>query len=313
MKTLKSRALKCDLFKNHLLPVGRLALFFWLSGTGKTTLSADPRRKLIWDDEHVRDKEGIGNIEGGCYAKCINLDPEKEPQIWSAMYGSAILENTLKKKGKTDFTNTSLTQNTRVSYPLTNVANRVESARGGHPKHIFFLTYDAFGVLPPLSRLTKEQAMYYFKSGYTAKVAGTEDGVKEPKATFSACFGAPFLPLHRDVYTHMLGERLEKGNDISIWLVSTWYTGGAYGTGKGKRIDLQHTRNMVGAALDGKLGEESIEYEDVEHFGLRVPKKCPGVPSRILNPKKTWDNKGAYDKKAQYLESLFQKNDEETS
>jgi len=284
---------------------GDTALFFGLSGTGKTTLSADPLRKLIGDDEHGWHDEGIFNFEGGCYAKCIDLTEEKEPEIFNAIRQGALVENTCFFPGTNtiDFSDASITENTRVSYPIHHISNAIEPSVGGHPKNIFFLTCDAYGVLPPISKLSPEQAMYQFISGYTAKVAGTETGVTEPKATFSACFGAPFLPLHPGRYAHMLGEKMEK-SAASVWLVNTGWTGGAYG--KGTRMKLSHTRAMITAALEGKL--DGIEYEHMPIFNLSIPVSCPGVPSELLNPRNTWENKDAYDQHALHLATLFVKN-----
>jgi phosphoenolpyruvate carboxykinase (ATP) len=281
------------------------ALFFGLSGTGKTTLSADPERNLIGDDEHGWHEDGVFNFEGGCYAKCIDLSPENEPDIYRAIRDGALVENTRFFEGtnQIDFGDGSITENTRVSYPLSFIPNAVEPSVGGHPRHIFFLTCDAYGVLPPIARLTREQAMYQFISGYTAKVAGTETGVTEPKATFSACFGAPFLPLHPARYADMLGSRLDK-HEATVWLINTGWTGGPYGIGN--RMKLAHTRAMIAAALEGKL--EHVTYQTLPVFGLSVPEHCPGVPSTILNPRNTWDNALAYDEQVNILAKLFQKN-----
>ncbi|AEW01706.1 phosphoenolpyruvate carboxykinase (ATP) [Niastella koreensis] len=281
---------------------GDTALFFGLSGTGKTTLSADPNRKLIGDDEHGWTDNGVFNFEGGCYAKCIDLSQEKEPAIYAAIRGGALVENTnfYPATNEIDFANKTITENTRVSYPLHYICNAIEPAQGGIPENIFFLTCDAYGVLPPVSRLTPAQAMYQFISGYTAKVAGTEAGVTEPKSTFSACFGAPFLPLHPGQYAAMLGEKLRKHN-VKVWLINTGWTGGAYGTGS--RMKLSYTRAMISAALDGKL--DSVEYEMNPVFGMAVPTSCPGVPEAILNPRNTWADKTAYDKAAESLAKQF--------
>jgi phosphoenolpyruvate carboxykinase (ATP) len=284
---------------------GDTAIFFGLSGTGKTTLSADPDRMLIGDDEHAWTEDNIFNFEGGCYAKCINLTEEKEPEIFRAIRHGALVENTKFYPGsnKINFEDFSSTENTRVSYPLHYISNALEPSLGGIPKNIFFLTCDAFGVLPPISQLTPGQAMYQFISGYTAKVAGTETGVTEPKPTFSACFGAPFLPLHPGKYAHMLGERLKK-HQVKVWLINTGWTGGPYGTGQ--RMKLSFTRAMITAALEGKLN--NAIYENHTVFGVAMPQSCPGVPSEILNPRNTWTDKKAYDEKATYLAGLFNKN-----
>jgi phosphoenolpyruvate carboxykinase (ATP) len=281
---------------------GSTALFFGLSGTGKTTLSADPGRVLIGDDEHGWTNDGIFNFEGGCYAKCIQLTEEKEPEIFRAIRPGALVENTVFFEGSNqiDFNNASITENTRVSYPLHFISNAADPAIGQHPEHIFFLTCDAYGVLPPIAKLTNAQAMYQFISGYTAKVAGTETGVTEPKATFSACFGAPFLPLHPGRYAEMLGKKLASSGS-RVWLVNTGWTGGPYGIGQ--RMKLAHTRALITAALEGKLDE--AEFEDFPVFNLQIPRNCPGVPSEILHPGNTWDDPSAYQKKAMELARLF--------
>jgi phosphoenolpyruvate carboxykinase (ATP) len=287
-------------------PDGDVALFFGLSGTGKTTLSADASRGLIGDDEHGWGDEGVFNFEGGCYAKTIKLSREGEPEIYQAtqMFGT-ILENVVleERTREIDFDNASITENTRASYPIHYISNAVMSGRGGHPKNVVFLTADAFGVLPPISRLTPEQAMYHFLSGYTAKVAGTERGVTEPAATFSACFGAPFLPRHPGVYAEMLGERL-RAHRAAVWLVNTGWSGGAYGTGS--RMKLAHTRAMVHAALDGKLAGTTFGADPV--FGLEVPVAVPGVPSEVLRPRDTWADGAAYDAAAAKLAKMFEDN-----
>jgi phosphoenolpyruvate carboxykinase (ATP) len=274
-------------------PEGDTALFFGLSGTGKTTLSADPERGLIGDDEHGWSREGTFNFEGGCYAKVINLSAEGEPDIYQTtqMFGT-ILENVvLNQPSRTvDFANQSITENTRASYPLPYIKNHVPSGRGGHPKNVVFLTADAFGVLPPIAKLTPEQAMYYFLSGYTAKVAGTERGVTEPQATFSACFGAVFLVWHPTKYAEMLGELL-RTHKAQVWLVNTGWSGGAYGTGK--RMKLGYTRAMVRAALDGSLA--TAQYATDPIFGLSIPQAVEGVPSDVLDPRATWSDGAAYD------------------
>jgi phosphoenolpyruvate carboxykinase (ATP) len=281
---------------------GDTAIFFGLSGTGKTTLSADPERSLIGDDEHGWSENGIFNFEGGCYAKVIHLSEEKEPQIWNAIKPGALVENTRFFMGTSeiDFENTSVTQNTRVSYPIDHIEGAREPSTGGIPENIFFLTCDAFGVLPPISRLNAGQAMFHFIAGYTAKVAGTEEGVNEPLATFSACFGAPFLPLHPTKYAQMLGEKIEK-HKTKVWLINTGWTGGAYG--EGHRMELRYTRAMVKAALGGRL--DNITYMPDEVFGLRMPTCVPGVPCHLLNSRNTWADKEAYDAKANQLAERF--------
>jgi phosphoenolpyruvate carboxykinase (ATP) len=284
---------------------GDTAIFFGLSGTGKTTLSADPNRKLIGDDEHGWTADNIFNFEGGCYAKTIGLTEEKEPEIFNAIRPGALVENITFYPGsnKIDFDDSSITENTRVSYPLHFISNAIEPSIGGLPKNIFFLTCDAFGVLPPISRLTPGQAMYQFISGYTAKVAGTEAGVTEPKPTFSACFGAPFLPLHPGKYAQMLGKKMQE-NNVNVWMINTGWTGGPYGIGN--RMKLKYTRAMITAALEGDLNNTIAEKHPV--FGMAIPVACPGVPSDILNPRNTWSDKAAYDEKAKYLAGLFIKN-----
>lgn len=281
---------------------GDTAVFFGLSGTGKTTLSADPQRHLIGDDEHGWTENGVFNFEGGCYAKCIDLSPEKEPQIWHAIRQSAILENTRFFPGtrQVNFADTSVTENTRVSYPIHHIDGIAEPSMGGIPKNIFFLTCDAFGVLPPISRLTPGQAMYQFISGYTAKVAGTEEGITEPVTAFSACYGAPFLPLHPTRYAEMLGEKI-KSYGTNVWLVNTGWSGGPYGVGK--RMKLDYTRAMISAALEGQL--DAVEYQKDPIFGLSFPLSVPGVPSAVLDPKSTWEDHAAYDEKAMKLAAAF--------
>ena len=281
---------------------GDTALFFGLSGTGKTTLSADPARRLIGDDEHGWSDTTIFNFEGGCYAKCINLSEEKEPQIFSAIRPGALVENARFYPGTRtiNFDDGSITENTRVSYPLDYISNALEPSVGPAPKNIFFLTCDAYGVLPPISRLSPEQAMYQFISGYTAKVAGTEAGVTEPKATFSACFGAPFIPLHPALYAEMLGEKLRSG-EVNVWMVNTGWTGGPYGIGN--RIKLGYTRAMISAALDGSL--DAVETVVHPVFGMKMPVRCAGVPSELLDPRKTWADPAAYDEKAEELAKRF--------
>ncbi|MGQ0738194.1 MAG: phosphoenolpyruvate carboxykinase (ATP) [Bacteroidota bacterium] len=289
---------------------GDTAIFFGLSGTGKTTLSADPNRKLIGDDEHAWTSDNIFNFEGGCYAKTINLTEEKEPEIYNAIRPGALLENVTFFPGtnRINFDDSSITENTRVSYPLNFISNALEPSIGGLPKNIFFLTCDAFGVLPPISKLTPGQAMYQFISGYTAKVAGTEAGVTEPKPTFSACFGAPFLPLHPGRYAHMLGDKMQE-HKVNVWMINTGWTGGPYGVGS--RMKLKFTRAMITAALEGKLDNAdpvAIGFETHPVFGVAMPKTCPDVPAEVLNPRNTWADKNAYDEKAKYLAGLFVKN-----
>jgi phosphoenolpyruvate carboxykinase (ATP) len=286
---------------------GDSAIFFGLSGTGKTTLSSDPARKLIGDDEHGWSESGIFNFEGGCYAKTIGLSREKEPQIYDAIRFGALLENVkLNEDASVDYSDSGITENTRVSYPISHIENAASPSQGPKPTHVFFLTADAFGVLPPISRLTKEQAMYHFMSGYTAKVAGTEMGVDEPQAAFSACFGKAFLPLHPAKYAEMLGEKLESGN-ISTWLVNTGWTGGPYGVGT--RMKLEYTRAMISAAMTGKL--ENVEYSIMEPFGIEFPTSCDGVPAESLNPRSTWEDKQLYDETALQLARRFSKNFEQ--
>ena len=284
---------------------GVTALFFGLSGTGKTTLSADPTRRLIGDDEHGWSATGVFNFEGGCYAKCIRLSPETEPQIYSALGFGSVLENVVLDPVTRipDYDDDSKTENTRAAYPVEHIDNAVIPGFGGHPKNVVFLTADAFGVLPPVSRLTPEQAMYHFMSGYTAKVAGTEAGVTEPQATFSTCFGAPFMPLPSKVYAEMLGRRLREHN-AQCWLVNTGWQGGAYGVGK--RMSLPYTRAMVDALVEGNLA--TVEFEIEPAFGLSIPKSCPGVPAELLNPRNSWKDKAAYDKAAADLSERFAKN-----
>lgn len=279
-----------------------VAVFFGLSGTGKTTLSADPQRKLIGDDEHGWTDNSVFNFEGGCYAKCIDLSEDKEPEIFHAIRPGALVENIVFKEGTNtiDFSNDSITENTRVSYPLNFISNAAEPSIGGLPKNIFFLTCDAYGVLPPISRLSPEQAMYQFISGYTAKVAGTEAGVTEPKATFSACFGAPFLPLHPGFYAELLGKKIREHN-VNVWMVNTGWSGGAYGVGK--RMKLSYTRAMISAVLNGSL--DNLEYQAHPIFGMLVPTTCPNVPSEILDARNTWAFKDAYDAVAKDLASQF--------
>jgi len=284
---------------------GDTAIFFGLSGTGKTTLSADPERKLIGDDEHGWSATNVFNFEGGCYAKCINLTEEHEPQIYHAIRPGALLENIkfFPDTVEVNYADKSITENTRVSYPLHYIDNALEPSIGGIPKNIFFLTCDAYGVLPPISRLTPEQAMYQFISGYTARVAGTETGITEPKSTFSACFGAPFLPLHPAKYAQMLGEKMQR-HQVNVWLVNTGWTGGPYLVGE--RIKLRYTRAMITAALKGEL--DKLAYKEHSIFGFAVPEMCPGVPADMLDPRTTWSDLAAYDKQANNLANQFVQN-----
>ncbi|TDL98679.1 phosphoenolpyruvate carboxykinase (ATP) [Macrococcus brunensis] len=281
-----------------------VALFFGLSGTGKTTLSADPQRKLIGDDEHGWNDEGVFNIEGGCYAKTIDLTREKEPQIYDAIRYGAILENVkVEEDGTPDYSDKSLTENTRAAYPIDNIDNIVLPSYAGHAKTIIFLTADAFGVLPPISKLTKEQAMYHFLSGFTSKLAGTERGVTSPQPVFSTCFGSPFLPLHATVYANMLGDLIDK-HGVKVYLVNTGWTGGEYGVGS--RMNLKYTRSMIRRAISGGL--EDVEYVQDDIFGLNIPKSVPGVPSELLLPRNTWVSDDAYDETATKLAKMFQEN-----
>ncbi|TRX34071.1 phosphoenolpyruvate carboxykinase (ATP) [Flavobacterium sp. ZT3R18] len=285
---------------------GDTAIFFGLSGTGKTTLSADPERKLIGDDEHGWTNENtVFNFEGGCYAKVINLTEENEPDIFRAIKKGAILENVVFKAGtnEVDFQDVSITQNTRVSYPINHIDNIQPGSIGQNPKNIFFLTADAYGILPPISKLTPGQAAYHFISGYTAKVAGTEAGVTEPQPNFSACFGAPFMPLHPTKYAEMLSKKMKDAN-VKVWLINTGWTGGPYGTGS--RMKLKFTRAMITAALNGEL--DNVEYVDHKSFGIAIPQSCPNVPSEILNPRNTWEDQNLYDTKAVELAHKFKAN-----
>jgi phosphoenolpyruvate carboxykinase (ATP) len=285
-------------------PDGASALFFGLSGTGKTTLSADPERQLIGDDEHGWSDQGVFNIEGGCYAKCINLSAEKEPEIFGAIRHGALLENVVfDADGHPDYADKSLTENTRCAYPIDHIANAVHPSVGGHPKDIVFLTCDALGVLPPISRLTPEQAMEHFLNGYTSKLAGTEVGVSEPELTFSTCFGQPFLPLHPSVYATLLAEKIRR-HGANVWLVNTGWTGGSYGAGE--RISLKYTRAMLHAAFDGQLNDVSYVIDPI--FGLSVPTECPGVPAELLQPRLTWSDSARYDETARRLKGLFDEN-----
>ena len=287
---------------------GDTAIFFGLSGTGKTTLSTDPNRSLIGDDEHGWTKENtVFNFEGGCYAKVINLSRDNEPEIYDAIKKGAILENViLNENGDVDFENTSITQNTRVSYPIHHIDNIQVPSIGKNPKNIFFLTADAFGVLPPISKLTPSQAAYHFISGYTAKVAGTEAGVKEPVPSFSACFGAPFMPLHPSEYAEMLSQKMIDAG-VNVWLVNTGWTGGPYGVGT--RMKLKYTRAMINAVLNGDLGLYNYDdYHIHSVFGVAQPRTCPGVPTRVLSPRQTWNDDDAYYKMAFKLTNAFREN-----
>lgn len=284
---------------------GDTALFFGLSGTGKTTLSADPERLLIGDDEHGWSDNGIFNFEGGCYAKCINLSKENEPQIWDAIKFGALVENVVMdpETRQFDFDDDSLTENTRVGYPVEYIPNAVIPGVGGHPKTVIFLTADAFGVLPPVAKLDKNMAMYHFVSGYTARLAGTERGITEPQPTFSTCFGSPFLPLDPNVYAQMLGERIDE-TGANVFLINTGWSGGPYGVGK--RMSIKHTRAMVSAALNGSLNNVNYELDPI--FNVYVPTECPGVPAEVLNPRNTWADKNAYDETAKKLANYFVEN-----
>ncbi len=284
---------------------GDVSLFFGLSGTGKTTLSADPRRVLIGDDEHGWSDNGVFNIEGGCYAKCVGLSRESEPEIYDAVRFGTVLENTIFDASTrvVDFSDTSITENTRASYPIEHISNAKIPCVGGHPRNIILLTCDAFGVLPPVSRLTAEQVMYHFISGYTAKVAGTEVGVTEPEATFSACFGAAFMVWHPTKYAEMLAERMKK-HQSQAWLINTGWTGGSYGVGS--RIKLKYTRAIIDAIHSGGLADAPMVNDP--HFGVAVPTRCPHVPAELLNPRNTWGDPVAYDVAAAELARLFQRN-----
>ena len=283
---------------------GDVALFFGLSGTGKTTLSTDPKRELIGDDEHGWDDNGVFNFEGGCYAKVINLDKSSEPEIYGAIKKGALLENVvLDNENNIDFKDGSKTENTRVSYPIEYIDNHCETLQAGHPRNIIFLSADAFGVLPPVSKLTKEQAMYYFLSGYTAKVAGTERGITEPVATFSACFGEPFFPLPPQDYAKLLGEKMEKYG-VNVYLVNTGWTAGPYGIGH--RMSIKDTRGCINAILDGSI--EKAEFEKLPVLDLSIPKTLEGVDTNVLNPKNTWEDKDAYDVNLNKLANMFKEN-----
>ncbi len=282
-----------------------VCLFFGLSGTGKTTLSTDPKRALIGDDEHGWDDHGVFNFEGGCYAKVINLDLQSEPEIYGAIVKDALLENVVSdENGKVDYDDGSKTENTRVSYPIEHIKNHKEDLQAGHPNNIIFLSADAFGVLPPVSKLTKEQAMYYFLSGYTAKVAGTERGITEPVATFSACFGEAFLPLHPTAYAKLLGEKIDK-YDVSVYLVNTGWTGGPYGVGK--RMSIKDTRACIDGILNGSINDVAFDTSPI--FNLQIPKTLAGVKdNKVLNPRDTWENKEEYDAMLTKLAAMFQEN-----
>ncbi len=284
---------------------GETAVFFGLSGTGKTTLSADPNRKLIGDDEHGWSEHGIFNFEGGCYAKTINLDPEGEPEIYNAIKFGSLVENVIidPQTRVPDFFDGSLTENTRVGYPVDFISNAAIPGIGDIPKVMIFLTADAFGVLPPISRLDENAAMYHFVTGFTSKLAGTERGVTEPQPTFSTCFGAPFMPLDPAVYAEMLGERLKK-YDTKVYLVNTGWSGGPYGVGS--RMKLKYTRAMITAALNGELEKAAYQHDDV--FNVDVPQSCPDVPDEIMNPRDTWQDKAAYDESAKKLAKMFADN-----
>ncbi|HET9323573.1 MAG TPA: phosphoenolpyruvate carboxykinase (ATP) [Gaiellaceae bacterium] len=288
---------------------GRVAVFFGLSGTGKTTLSADPERHLIGDDEHGWSEEGIFNIEGGCYAKVIRLSPEAEPQIFKTTRSwGTVLENVVvDERGVLDLDDDSKTENTRAAYKLEQISNALPAKRAGHPSAVVFLTADAFGILPPIARLSREQAMFYFLSGFTAKLAGTEIGVTEPQPTFSACFGAPFLPQPPSVYAHMLGEKLDQHPHVTVWLVNTGWTGGPFG--EGERMPIKATRALLKAALTGEL--DGSEYRTDTLFGFEVPVAVPGVDSSLLDPRSTWADPGAYDRKARELARMFRDNFEQ--
>lgn len=281
------------------------AIFFGLSGTGKTTLSADPKRALVGDDEHGWGPNGVFNFEGGCYAKMINLSPVQEPEIFatSRMFGD-ILENVVLDADRVpDFNDGSLAENSRGSYPIEYIENRVDNGMAGHPQNVIFLTADAFGVLPPVARLTPEQAAYHFISGYTAKVAGTEVGITEPQPNFSACFGGPFMPMHPSVYAELLQKKMAE-HGSQAWLISTGWTGGPYGVGK--RMSIKHTRTLLNAVLDGSLA--NVKFVKDARFGFEVPQQCPGVPDEVLQPRNTWIDKEAYDRTADKLARMFEEN-----
>jgi phosphoenolpyruvate carboxykinase (ATP) len=284
---------------------GDVAVLFGLSGTGKTTLSSDSKRPLIGDDEHGWSADGVFNFEGGCYAKVIRLSPTAEPEIWAATnHFSTVIENVVydERTRQLDVDSDAKTENTRSAYPLEFIPNVVPGSKAGHPKTIVMLTADAFGVLPPISRLSREQAMYHFLSGYTAKVAGTERGVTEPQATFSTCFGAPFMVHHPTTYARLLGRKIDE-HDVDCWLVNTGWSGGPYGVGN--RMAIAHTRAMVNAAIEGRILDD---YETERFFGLRIPKSVPDVPTEVLNPRDSWADKAAYDEQARKLAQLFYDN-----
>lgn len=283
---------------------GKTALFFGLSGTGKTTLSADPKRFLIGDDEHGWSSEGVFNMEGGCYAKCINLDPKKEKEIYEAIRFGSVLENVvISDKGEADYCDGSLTENTRCTYPLEYIENRVDEKKGGHPSTILFLTADAFGVVPPISKLTREGAMYHFMSGYTSKLAGTERGIVNPETTFSALFGEPFMPRRIEEYAELLGQMIDE-HETDVYLINTGWSGGVYGVGE--RTPLKYTRLMVDAALNGDL--ETVDYVHDEIFQLDVPVSVPGVPEELLHPRKLWKDEKEYEEVAKSLAKKFKEN-----
>jgi len=283
---------------------GDVALFFGLSGTGKTTLSADPARRLVGDDEHGWSDSGVFNFEGGCYAKCINLKQEHEPQIWNAIRFGSLMENVvLDETRDPDFSDGSLTENTRVVYPLDFIEGAIIPSIAGHPKVIIFLTADAFGVMPPIAKLSREGAMYHFMSGYTSKLAGTERGITEPKETFSQCFGGPFMPLHAQNYAKLLGKKMDE-HGTRVYLINTGWTGGPYGIGK--RMNLPYTRAMVTAALTGEIEKAPVKRHAV--FNIDMPMSCPGVPDEVLDPRNTWNDKDRYDAAAKRLAALFAKN-----
>ncbi|WP_027461352.1 phosphoenolpyruvate carboxykinase (ATP) [Deinococcus murrayi] len=284
---------------------GDVALFFGLSGTGKTTLSADPNRRLIGDDEHGWSDRGIFNFEGGCYAKVIHLNPEAEPAIYQTTrtYGTVLENVVLDEHGVPDLDDGSLTENTRSAYPITQIQNIVEEGLAGHPRNIIFLTADAYGVLPPLSRLTPEQMMYQFISGFTAKIPGTEQGVTEPQPTFSTCFGAPFMPRHPGEYARLLAQKVQE-HGVRVWLVNTGWSGGPYGVGQ--RMSIRHTRALIHAALSGKL--DGVAFEREPFFNLEIPTEVPGVPAEVLNPRQAWADQDAYDRTARKLAGMFREN-----
>ncbi|HYY49387.1 MAG TPA: phosphoenolpyruvate carboxykinase (ATP), partial [Nitrososphaeraceae archaeon] len=284
---------------------GNSALFFGLSGTGKTTLSADPERRLVGDDEHGWSDRGIFNFEGGCYAKCINLKKDNEPEIWKAIRFGAVMENVIidNDTREPNFDDGSLTENTRVVYPIDFIPGAVIPSVATHPKVIIFLTADAFGVMPPIAKLTKEGAMYHFMSGYTSKLAGTERGITEPKETFSQCFGAPFMPLHAKEYAKMLGNKITE-HDVNVYLINTGWSGGPYGVGK--RMNLKYTRAMVKAALNSDLEKVQFKHDDI--FNFDIPISCPGVPPEMLDPANTWSDKQSYFVSSKRLAALFVKN-----